>query len=213
MDSRSKKIAGLIRRLLNSRFVLQLKNRSLFQGLIDEKVELGRFFEKMGAELIIQENLGLAYVRSSETYDEESAEFQLGRRITLSELPSLLLIFLRQKRLQFFLSPIDHEVPRISRTEIREFTRDFGSEKEKEDRKFELEFNRALDRLIELQVLLPNAEKTHFEISGVCDILLPADQIQDFKSRAEIYFKEGNSPSSSSELQVEVKTSVIEMKG
>lgn len=185
-SSQEKKLAGMIRRCLNARYIIRSRNRELFTSLVAHHEVLNRFFKQMGARLIVEEALGLAYVEAISELEEEM-DYRLGRAVQLSPLATLLLLFLRQKRLEYYSGEVRHETPWIRREEIREFLSEFSQEKE--DRKFQQKFEKVLQQFGQYQILLSTAEEGLLEISPVCDVLMPADDLEGLKKRAQDYFE------------------------
>lgn len=184
MDSKEKVFAGLVRRCLTQRYILRARNRDVFSGLILNEASLSEYFGKMGVQLVTNDILGVAYLQPMAEFDEEIG-CQLGRKKRLSALESVALIKLRSKRMEFFSGSIDHETPMIPRQEIRDFLRDFLPLLEERD--FERQFNAVLRSLVDHR-MLHECESGQFEITAVCDILLPGDQIRILLDRAKAYF-------------------------
>ncbi len=180
------KLAGVIRRCLTSRFILRSRTTDFFQTLIIYRDQLEEYFLKIGARLVVNDQLGVAYLQAIDDYEDQIG-YSLGRKLRLTALDTLLLIYLRQKRLEFYHNEIDQEVPWVRTEELREFASEFDFHKE--DRKFQMQFEKAIKRCLQRQILLPTAQERLYEISPVCDVLLPADQIQSIKSQADQYFK------------------------
>jgi hypothetical protein len=180
-------IAGCLRRLLKSRYLVRSRNEKWFQLLVDLRLELDRVLGAMGMALEIQDGLGVAYLRNLSGELEEKIDYQMGRRQSLSAYASALLVKLRHARLEFYLNPSADSVPLIPLGEMREFLQNFSAAKI--DSHFERLFRRALDELLDLQVLFATREDSEFyEISPLCEILLPLDAIQETKTRMEAYF-------------------------
>jgi hypothetical protein len=187
MDSKGRQFAGLIRRCLTARFILRSRNQELFSLLAQSHDELNRYFGKMGAELVLNEHLGIAHLSVLQEWDEE-IPYRLGRNRVLSAWETLALVHLRHKRIEFFSGTIDSEMPRISRQELRESLKEFDSSSE--DRRFESQFNGIIKTLKDHQILISSDDQV-FEITPVCDVLLPADQLQGLLERARAYFAVG----------------------
>lgn len=185
MDNKDKKLAGIIRRCLSLRYILRRRNRQLFSNILNYRTALNEFFYKAGAQLLVNEALGIAYLEPLHEFDDE-IEYRLGRSVTLQPFETLLLIFLRQKRMEYFSGDIDSETPWVKREEMREFLLEFNQEKE--ERKFQLAFDRVLKQLQSNQILLSSEDDALYEISPVCDVVLPADEIHQMQQRAQAYF-------------------------
>ena len=185
MDSKARQLAGVIRRCISSRFILRSKNQEFHKLLLQYRTELEAYFLKMGVELILNEALGIAYLAPSSEWDEDIA-YRLGRTRTLSAWETLALIFLRHKRMEFFTGTIESEAPWISRKELRDYLREYSQETE--DRRFENQFAGVLKGLKEHQILL-SQDDLQFEITPVCEVLLPADQIAVLKEKTKAYFE------------------------
>lgn len=180
-------LAGLIRRSLSMRFVVRSRNMKLFMSMLKYKKQLGEHFATLGVRFILDENLGVAYLQEKEDLSDQ-IEYRLGRKVRLEPLETLLVIILRQKRQDYLTTmEADRESPLISREEIRHSINDFSSEKI--DQNFEGKFRQALDRLIKFRILLTVDEELQYEISPVCDIILPADHIHSYLKQAREYFR------------------------
>lgn len=181
-------IAGALRRLLRGRFILRSRNEIQYKTILDFREELQKVFNKMAAHLEVNEILGLAYVRPSSSELDESIGFQLGPSRTLNRMSSMLLLYLRSRRLLFFQSPEQSDLPLVERVELRQYINEYVAEKE--DRKVEREFRVSLEELVELQVLIPLDENyERFEISPVTDVLMAAEVVTELRKKIEIYFK------------------------
>jgi|GEM_PF-3578901 len=181
-------VMGCLRRLLKTRFLLRSSNEKWFQLVIEHRSQVQKFMSQLGVILDINETLGVIYLRAESAEIEETVQYQLGKRKQLSPLGSVLLIYLRMQRHQFFLSPTAEEVPLIALDSMREFLANFS--KYKVDSQFERGYRRGLEDLIELQVLRETqAESNLYEITAVCEVILPLDQVNEIKSKAENFFK------------------------
>lgn len=177
-------IAGGLRRLTRNRFLLRSKNEKWFQTIIDHRGKLQSIFDSFLIQMDINEALGVAYLRPISTEVEDILSYQIGRKQNLSALASVLIFHLRDLRLQFFLNPGSYEAPLVSLAELRDFAQNFNQSSI--DREFERLFQKSLSELIELQVLQETQSQTDlFEITAVCEILLPAEQIQEMKIKME----------------------------
>ena len=179
-------VAGILRRLFKTRFLLRSKNEFWFQILVEHQGQVRSFLNKMAADLELDPTWGVAYIKPLSAEIEDQLDYQLGRQAHLSRYASLLIYFLRLQRLNFYRNP-EGEAPLIKREDMRVFLTDFSNHIDSS--RFEREFNKCLDELIEIQVLLRASVEDLFEISPVCDVLLTVDNLSSFKSRFELYFK------------------------
>ena len=187
LSKRQIELAGCLRRLLRSRFLLRRTNQKWFQAVIDLREPLQAHFTEMAVLLDINEPLGVISLRSINEEVEDILAFQMGRRKTLSQMSSLLIFHLRQLRLLFFVNPSNAEVPLVTQVELRDFLATFSTYKM--DSQFEKAFRKCLEEMCEMEVLIETKEASGvFEISAICDLLLPADQIQAFHARILNYF-------------------------
>jgi len=180
-------IAGCLRRLTKNRFLLRTKNEKWFQTIIDYREKLQTLLNSFLIQLDINESLGVAYLRPISHDIEETLNYQMGQRQNLGPVSSLLIFQLRSLRLQHFLNPTSDEVPFVSLSELREFAQIFS--RSEIDREFERQFRKSLEELKDLNVILQtSAQADLFEITAVCEILLPAEQIQETKIKMDHYF-------------------------
>jgi hypothetical protein len=186
MDRVELEIAGCLRRLFRARYILRTRNESWFKAIIDHRKRLQDIVGALGAELEINEPLGVIYIREGLPEDEERLGLRLSRGSTLGPHASAMILHLRWHRLQFYLDP-KGDLPLISGDELREFLLQFS--KSKIDTQFERLFRRSLEELTELQVILETSSGSGFyEITSLCDLLLPADDIQAYRAKACAYF-------------------------
>lgn len=179
--------AGCLRRLLKARFLLRSRNEKWFQAVIDYRLKLQKHFEALALELEINEALGVAYLKPLQEELEESIAYQMGRKQTLSPLASAIVYRLRHHRLQFYLNPTNDSAPLITWEDMREFVQAFNVSKI--DSQFERAVRKALEELLELQIVTETKPGSGiYEISPICEILLPLDQIRDGKVKMEAYF-------------------------
>ncbi len=193
LNKQDLELAGALRRLLKNRFLLRSKNEKWFQVIVDLRSEIQKSLKSFAAELEINETLGVAFVKESSAEIEDALEYQLGRKKNLSSMGSLLVFHLRSARLKFFTDPGKLEAPLITLSEIREFLQNFNVAKI--DSQFERNFRRAVEELCEFEIFFETKSGSDiFEISPLCDLLLPADSIQFFGKKAQDYFnQEGSS--------------------
>ncbi len=180
-------VAGCMRRLMKTRFLLRSKNERWFQIVVDLRKEIERVSLSFALALEINEPLGVAFLKPLDSDLEEALAFQVGRKRTLGPLTSALVYKLRHQRLQFYLSPTNESVPLISTEEMREFLQNFTSAKV--DTQFERLFRKSLEEMTDLQVLQETKPDSGIhEITPLIEILLPLDKIKDMKVRMDSYF-------------------------
>jgi hypothetical protein len=187
MDKLELELAGCLRRLMRSRYVIRSRNERWFKAIIDHRTRIQEVAYSFAATLDIDEALGVAYLKAINEEVEEQLAIRLSRPKSLGPFASALLLRLRQQRLQYYLQPTGDDVPLIGMLEMREFLQQFN--RARIDNQFERQFRRALEELSEIQVILETSLNSgYFEISALCDLLLPADHIQQLRTRAEAYF-------------------------
>lgn len=179
-------VAGILRRLFKNRFLLRSKNEFWFQILVEHQGQVRSFLNKMAADLELDSTWGVAYIKPLSVEIEDQLDYQLGKQATLSRYSSLLIYFLRLQRLNFYRNP-EGEAPLVKREDMRVFLIDFNTHLDSS--RFEREFNKCIQELIDIQILLRSSVEDLFEISPVCDVLLTADNLSSFRSRFELYFK------------------------
>jgi len=172
---------------MKSRFLLRSRNEKWFQAAIDLRKEIDLVCLSFAMTLEINESLGVAFLKPLSSEAEDTIAFQVGRRRTLGPLASALVYKLRHQRLQFYLSPTNDSAPLVTLEELREFLQNFNSAKV--DSLFERSFRRSLEELSELQIIIETKQESGvYEITPLCEILLPLDGIKDLKLRMEKYF-------------------------
>ncbi|MEQ9364606.1 MAG: DUF4194 domain-containing protein [Leptospirales bacterium] len=181
-------LAGVIRGCLSRRFILRSERQKLFLAIVEQRGALGEYFSRMGARLVVDEGLGIAYLQSMTEHDEY-IEYRLGRTKRLSPLETLLLFLLRWYRKNYFLEEADMEMPVISVERIREMLEEYKPERE--GRTFEQKLKRAIENLGDLKILLKTDHPERFAVSPVADVLLTADRIERSLNRARDYFASG----------------------
>ena len=182
-------VAGCLRRLLKTRFLLRSRNERWFQTVIDLRRDVERVALSFAMSLEINESLGVAFLKPIDSDVEEALAYQVGRRRALSPLPSALVYKIRHQRLQFYLSPATETVPLITTEEMREFLQNFTSAKV--DTQFERLFRKALDEMVDLQILQETKPDSGiYEITPLSEILLPLDRIKEMKARMENFFSQ-----------------------
>ncbi|MGE0527742.1 MAG: DUF4194 domain-containing protein [Bdellovibrionales bacterium] len=190
MDKAELEVAGCLRRLLRSRYILRSRHENAFKLIVDHRNRLQEIVGSFGAFLEVNEPLGVTYLRVGSDEMEEKLDLRLSRTRTLGPFATALILSLRWQRLQFYLQPTGDDVPIAGLVEMREFLLQFS--KAKIDAQFERQFRRCLEELVDLQVIVETSSGSGFyEITSLCDLLLPADQIQELKARAEVYFGRG----------------------
>ena len=181
-------VAGCLRRLFRHRYILRTKNKQWFQNILDHRSSIQEALAPFFLTLIIDESLGVIYLKESDDEIEEKLSFQLGRKKTLTPYASLILIQLRHERLQFYLNPDDNTSPLIKKDQLRDYIKEFDVNTI--DARFEKAFQKALKELLELQVLVETQKDSEiYEISAVCDLLLPVDELQLYRQKINNYFQ------------------------
>lgn len=181
-------IAGCLRRLFRQKYILKNKNLKWYQSVVDHEKALSHFFEPWLLRLVINDSLGVIYLDSISVDIEDQLEYQLGRVQILTAVSTILLLFLRQKRLDYFLNPDGDDTPMVEVLHLREFASQFNQNKL--DHTFERQFRRALDELSDLQVINELKQDSGlYEISPVCEVLLPADSLNELKQKITTHFQ------------------------
>ncbi len=193
-------LAGIIRGCLSRRFILRSERQKLFLSIVEQRGDLSDYFSRMGARLVVDEGLGIAYLQSLPEHDED-IDYRLGRTKRLSALETLLLFVLRWYRNNYFFGDgeADMEMPVIDVERIREMLEEYKPAKA--ERAFEQKLKRAIDNFSDLKILLKTDHPERFAVSPVTDVLLPADGIERSLNRARDYFAsttqdEADAPSS-----------------
>jgi hypothetical protein len=183
MEIKNKKLLIVLRRCLNSRFILRSRSRELFDSLVANLGDVNSYFSSIGAEVVVDSNLGVARIRELPELKDKDLP-QLGRGTALSPLESISILFLRKKRMDYFSGDVSEESPTVSRTELKEFLDSYRTVTE--DAKFNSQIDRVVKNLCYWQVLVKKANL--YEISPVCEIILNAEEIKSLKEAAEKYF-------------------------
>ena len=187
-------LAGCLRRLLKNRFILKSRSENWYRIIIDKHESIEKFLTAMAAKLIINEELGIIYIQELDPEAEEKIAYQLGSKITLKKFSTHLLLILRKKRSDYFLNPDVSGKCFTSKNDLKELLLPFLEkiEKYKEDKRLENDLRDTLKELRDLQVLFEVSEGSEFyEISPVCDILLPIEEIEKLQLSIDEYFKMG----------------------
>ncbi len=187
MEKSELELAGCLRRLLRSRYIIRSRNETWFKMIVDHRKQLQEVVHTFGAQLNINEPLGVIHLSAENEELEDRLALRMSRPKILSAFSTALILHLRWHRLQFYLQPSASDVPVVDALEMRDYLYQFS--KAKVDAQFERQFRRCIEELSELQVIVETASDSGFyEITALCDLLLPADQIKELKSRAEVYF-------------------------
>lgn len=183
-------VAGCLRRLLKSRFFLRSANEKWFQTMIDHHQALQSILNKMFFRLEINETLGVIYLRPESEEIEDRIGFQMQKRKSLSMFASIITMQLRKERLQFFINPNNDAIPLISTLQLREYLQTFNQLKI--DSQFERVFRKALEELRENQLLTETEQDSGiFEITPICEIVLPVDNLNEFEVKIKSYLAKG----------------------
>lgn len=184
-------IAGCLRRLFRNRYLLRSKNTVWFQRIIEHRLKIQNNLNTFFLQLIVDESLGVIYIKEASEEIEESLAYRMGRKKSLTSFASLLLLQLRHERLQFYLNPEENVIPLIRQEQLREYLKAFDSQDI--DARFEKAFQKAIKELRELQVLEETQQNSEvYEITAVCDLLLPLDEIQAYQTKINNYFNQGS---------------------
>jgi len=184
-------MAGCLRRLFKHRYIIRNQNTQWFQAIVDHRMKLQQCLDPFFLTLIIDEALGVIWLNEADSEIEEKLSFRVGRKKTLGPLSSLVLFQLRHERLQFYLNPEENVVPLMRYEQLREFLKGFNTLGV--DARFEKAFQHALKELKELQVLVETHQNSGvFEITAICDLLLPLDEIQSYQAKIEKYFSQND---------------------
>ena len=191
-------LAGCLRRLLKSRFIIKAKSENWYRTIVDKQQSLEEFMTAMAAKLIINEQLGVIYLQELDPEIEEKLAYQLGSKMILRKFATHALLIMRKKRSDYFLNPDASGKCFITKQELKELLLPFleGIEKYKEDKKLELDIREALKDLRDLQVIFETGDGSDvYEISPVCDVLLPLEDIEKVELSIANYMK--NAPGES----------------
>lgn len=185
-------LAGCLRRLLKSRFIIKAKSENWYRTIVDKQQSLEGFMTAMAAKLIINEQLGVIYLQELDPEIEEKLAYQLGSKMILRKFSTHALLIMRKKRSDYFLNPDASGKCFITKQELKELLLPFleGIEKYKEDKKLESDIREALKDLRDLQVIFETGDGSDvYEISPVCDVLLPLEDIEIVESNIVNYMK------------------------
>jgi hypothetical protein len=185
MEIKNKKLLVVLRRCLNSRFILKSKSRELFDSLVAQHDEVNSYFSQLGAEVLIDKNLGVARLRElPECADQDLP--QLGRSVEFSPPETLALLFLRKRRIDYFSGDVTEEAPSVTKAELKEYLEPYKTSADLS--KFQSLIDRVIKNLSYWQILVSKGSN-RFEITPVCEIMLTADYIKTLKENAEKYFE------------------------
>lgn len=187
-------LAGCLRRLLKNRFILKTKSEIWYRNIVDKKASIDEFMSAMAAKLVIHDELGIIYIRDLDPETEEKIAYQLGSKITLKKFATHALLIMRKKRSDYFLNPDSAGVCFISKQELKELLVPFLEQfdRYREDKKFEQDLRDTIRELRDLQVIFETAEGSEvYEISPVCEVLLPLEEIQKLEMHISSYMKSG----------------------
>ncbi|MFY7992076.1 MAG: DUF4194 domain-containing protein [Bacteriovoracaceae bacterium] len=185
-------LAGCLRRLLKSRFIIKAKSENWYRIIVDKQQSLEGFMTAMAAKLIINEQLGVIYLQELDPEIEEKLAYQLGSKMILRKFATHALLIMRKKRSDYFLNPDASGKCFITKQELKELLLPFleGIEKYKEDKKLESDIREALKDLRDLQVIFEIGDGSDvYEISPVCDVLLPLEDIEIVERNIVNYMK------------------------
>jgi len=185
-------LAGCLRRLLKSRFILRNRSENWYRNIVDQHKVIEEFMQAMAAKLIINDQLGVIYLQELDEEYEEKLAFQLGSKVTLKKFATHALLIMRKRRSDYFLNPDASGKCFISRQEIKELMIPFleNIERYKEDKKLEQDLKETIRDLREFQILFETAEGSEiYEITAVCDVLLPLEDISRLELNVLTYMK------------------------
>lgn len=185
-------LAGCLRRLLKSRFIIKANSENWYRTIVDKQQSLDGFMTAMAAKLIINEQLGVIYLQELDPEIEEKLAYQLGSKMILRKFATHALLVMRKKRSDYFLNPDASGKCFITKHELKELLLPFleGIEKYKEDKKLEFDMREALKDLRDLQVIFETGDGSDvYEISPVCDVLLPLEDIEIVERNIANYMK------------------------
>ncbi len=186
-DKSDIELAGCLRRLLKNRFIIRRSNEKWFQAIIEHRQAIQSIFQKRYFCLEINETIGVIYLRPESEEIEERIGFQMHKKKSLSMFSSILALHLRKERLRFYMNPGSSEIPLISNLNLREFLQTFNQLKV--DSQFERVFRKAIEELIEQQLLKETQQDSGiYEITPICDVLIPGDMLVAIEGKIKAYF-------------------------
>jgi hypothetical protein len=200
MEAKNKKLMNILRRCLNSRFILRFRSRDLFDNLSAQLDPVNEYFSQIGAEVVLDNRLGIAYVRELAELEGKDIP-QLGRKSEFSPYETVTLLFLRKKRMDYFSGEVKEEHPIVTKKEVKDFLETYKTGED--DSKFQSKLDKVIKNLSYWQVLHKKGTNT-YEISPVCEILLTAEAIKAMQAASEKYFENIKKVGQTEELKVEV---------
>lgn len=181
-------LAGALRRLFKNRYLIKNRNEKWYQTIIDLRELIQKSLDSFLIQLEINESLGVAYLKPINDSVEDLVQYQIGRSKVLSPLATGLLIKLRYDRLQFILNPTPEGAALVRLEELKEYLIQFDNSKM--DSQFEKNYRKAIDDLLQLEVLFETKEDSGlYEISPLCEIFMSLDDLQQRKTQMETYFQ------------------------
>ena len=191
------KTIDAIRRLLNNKFVLRTNGEKAFQSICDLRNYLEDYFEQMGADLVIDDALGVAYLLETENEKSGSSSLSFGRKTELAPIETMAVLFLRQKRLAH-LSDVKTMTDSATITSDELRTHLIPYSELGEGKLYQKKFEATLERLRELQIVTVNQDTT-FTITPICDLILPVEKVAAINIAAEKYFARRNGETATAE--------------
>lgn len=195
------------RRLLDRRFVVQEKNPGLFEDIVRQKDELASYFGKIGGELLVSPEQGIAALRDA---TREEADTESGDRIegdeglpglggkpmTLRPLAMAALIWLKLARSQFMTAgDSSSSLPVVDGEDLRAYLDTYQDRvKAKKDREWQKKIRDALDQLLSLDVLLTakgTGDREVFLVTAVVDLLISPDRVAELTAKLQDWRERG----------------------
>src|SRR5690606_25366727 len=119
IQKKTAKTVDAIRKLLSSRYIVRAKNQKAFQAIYEQQKYLESYFDAAGANLIINETLGVAYLEANPD-DDATCNYAFGRVQSLTAAETFGLILLRQQRNDYYTSPEENENPILDEDKFKE---------------------------------------------------------------------------------------------
>lgn len=171
--------------------IYENKQRELWQWLLRDQYVIREYFTQIGLSLLIDEAEGYAFLKQSDSEDENS---ELPRLITRRALPfaqSLLLLLLRKRLAEHDGEESDPRLI-IQRADIHQWLSPHFQAKNNELTQ-QREFNALIKKVCDLGFLSPLTNyPDEFEVQRIIKAFINAEQIAEQLSLLQAYAKKGS---------------------
>lgn len=167
---------------------IEYTDRSVWEKLLQYKTDLTAFLQQLGLSLVLDEEDGYAYIKHTQSEDDDTSVSWIQRR-SLTYEESILLVLLREMMAEFETGEATHRELIKKRREIKEYGELFFKENASRV-KFLKDMDRYIDKahengFLELTENHELSDEQRFRIKKIIKARVGSEELDEFAKQLE----------------------------